>query len=117
MKKKKKDSYALTSSDISCIIDVLSILCSVELDGVSESQMALNDVYCESVLRKLSNAEADFDGNEVKVISAALTLASMILSGYYDFGDDIYRICADHRFEINRLEPVISEIYSQHAGK
>ena len=114
MKKNKMGAYALTSSDVNCIINLLPVLCAVELDGVSDAQMALNGSYCESVILKFASGATDFDGNEIKVICTSLQLASMILSGDLDFGDEIYRSCAEHRFEINRLEPIFSEIYSQH---
>lgn len=115
MKKNSKDFYSLTQSDVNCIRDLLPILYSVELDGVSEAQMILNAGYCESVILKFASGVNDFDGNEIKVIFVSLQLASMVLSGDIDCGDDIYQTCAKYRFEINRLEPVFSKIYYQHS--
>ena len=105
----KKPSHLklnLTGSDIE------AILCALPLVGIigsdSEAQDAVNAALCESVAEKLSRHEIGMNANEVRVISAALQIAVLILT---DPGadlagaieEDFRRNLSIRFFTINRL--------------
>ena len=107
----KKFNYSFSDSDVKTLICTLSVMPLVELDGVSDVQQSINDSCCASAVEKLTAFRTDFIPNEVRVMSASLELADLILKGDIEVDSEIKKKLSQYLFSINHLPPIFSSIF------
>ncbi len=96
----------MTGQDVEAILCVLPLVPMIGAN--SDRQNVINAVLCESAAKKISAHQMNLEANEIRVISAALQAAVLILTdpdGSFSrlIDDDWKKDLSAHFFTINRL--------------
>lgn len=107
----KNFNYSLTNSDINTLLCTLSIMPTIEVDGVTDVQHDINTSCCLSAIEKLLNQRTDFHPNEVRVMAVSLSLADAILKDKISTNSETKCKLSQYIFSINRLLPIFDSIF------
>lgn len=111
--KKISSGLNLSNTDIEAILCALPLV--AEVSAGSPQQDELNAIMCASAAQKLSSHSTSLLPNEVRVISAAITIAVLLLSGQSSdmlSGVDPSRKAelSKYLFTLNRLDPLFQDL-------
>lgn len=98
--------YELTPQDVETFLFALSVFQNYSFDGVPPVQQMINNKCCDRALDKLCTGDTNITPNELRIMSASLSLVSCILQGQIVADDNTKKLCSKYRFSVNELLPI-----------
>lgn len=106
----------LSRGDVEAIVAALPLV--VELGANTPQQAAINVSACSSAGQKLLSGSRSLNGNEIRVVSAALEAAVLMLSGkcpdlFTDVDSELRNSLSKHFFVLHKLDRVFQDFLAR----
>ena len=103
----------LRNGDVQAIVRALPLVPYLNVD--TPQQANFNAMFCASAGQKLLDGATNFDPNEIRVISAAVSAAVLLLSGkspdlFVNVDNELRSSLSGYYFTLNRLAPIFSQM-------